>query len=66
MGNKQSSSENLISNNNYKTSNHCNLEGLGEFMVGTDLETQETYLILITSYQISNKELVESELTSLD
>ena len=31
-------------------SNHNNLEGLGEFMIGTDLDTKETYLILVTSY----------------
>lgn len=66
MGNKVSSDVDILANNQYETSNLVNMEGLGEFMSGKDLVTNENFLILITRYSISNKDMAESEIVSLE
>ena len=54
MGNKESNEKDIISSSKYITNNNEVMESLGEFMIGTDVESKETYLILVTSYQIPN------------
>lgn len=41
MGNKNSSETDIISSNKYETSNSITFDGLGEFLDGRDLETNE-------------------------
>ncbi len=64
MGN-QKSKESYNEFSNFIVGKSEPMEALGEYRLCTDPETNLKYLLISTTYSITNAELAESELSSL-